>query len=189
MTKKTEYQTITMKVPKGVFVTSVTLSQEDDSCGSAGERQSMAIEVADAGAGHFSVVRTKAWSMESGHGACIGDIAATMCKLADMASGCGEDVRTPEARLATDRDNAECLALNGRSITIVKPVVDRFEPILAAPVTVKDIVEAIRTEHRIDVPEWAVEMDKPFTTLGTPDVTIRYSATASAVIKVWIVSE
>ena len=76
--------------------------------------------------------------------------------------------------------------LNGRSITISAKA---QEEKLFGSVGAREIVAAIKLEHKLDVPEAAVAIEAPFKTLGTPDVTIKLAPGAEAVIKVWIVAE
>jgi len=98
------------------------------------------------------------------------------------------DKKRAAAREAKRVDELKQFAedLNGRSVTIAaKAEEDR----LYGSVGPREIVKAIETEHKLKIPESAVVLDEPFKTLGTPDVTLRLTEGAEAVIKVWIVAE
>ena len=77
-------------------------------------------------------------------------------------------------------------SINGRSVTISAKA---QEEKLFGSVGAREIVQAIKLEHKIDVPEAAVAIEAPFKTLGTPDVVLKFAPGAEATIKVWIVAE
>jgi len=76
--------------------------------------------------------------------------------------------------------------INGRSVTITAKA---EEDKLYGSVGAKEIAAAIFTEHKLKIPESAVQIEAPFKTLGTPDVLIRFAPGAEATIKVWIIAE
>jgi len=76
--------------------------------------------------------------------------------------------------------------LNGRSVTITAKA---EEEKLYGSVGAKEIADAVFAEHKLKIPESAVQIEAPFKTLGTPDVLIRFAPGAEATIKVWIVAE
>lgn len=76
--------------------------------------------------------------------------------------------------------------VNGRSVTISAKA---QEEKLFGSVGAKEIVHALKVEHKVDVPESAVAIEAPFKTLGTPDVVLKFAPGAEATIKVWIVAE